>query len=352
MGNSWTRLFPAWWALAACATEPAAPVVDASTPPPDASTSPDAAPVDASSEADASTWDATSADASVAPSADGGDGAGGDAVGVEVELLSYNVAGLPEGLSGSMPATYIPLIGPRLNAYDLVAVQEDFAYHAELVAEVDHQHRTEPNAASAPPLGDGLSVLSRLPLVESERVAWARCFGVLDRGSDCLTPKGFLRVRLALDDGRELDLYDVHTDAGTDPDSTAARIANFAQLAEHIRARSEGHALIVLGDMNSRYTAADGSLQGLLAQAELRDVWAELLYGGAIPSAGSERTPCSADPNDPLCERIDKILVRDGDGVRITATHYRVDGLRFETGAGEQLSDHRPVAAGLRIQRP
>jgi endonuclease/exonuclease/phosphatase family metal-dependent hydrolase len=271
---------------------------------------------------------------------------------IEMELLSYNVAGLPEGLSGSMPATYIPLISPRLSAYDLVAVQEDFAYHAELVADVDHPHRTEPNAASAPPLGDGLSVLSRLPIVESEHVAWSRCFGVLDSGSDCLTPKGFLRVRLALDGGRELDLYNAHTDAGTDPDSTAARIDNLAQLAEHIRVHSAGHALIVLGDMNTRYTDADGSLQELLAQAELRDVWAELLRGGVIPSAGSERAPCPADRNNPVCERIDKILVRDSDRVRITATDYRVDGLRFETDAGEQLSDHRPVAARLSIQGP
>ncbi|MEQ9318019.1 MAG: hypothetical protein RIF41_02630, partial [Polyangiaceae bacterium] len=49
--------------------------------------------------------------------------------------LSYNVAGLPQGLSGSEPEEYIPLISPLLTGYDLVLVQEDFVYHAELRAE-------------------------------------------------------------------------------------------------------------------------------------------------------------------------------------------------------------------------
>lgn len=40
--------------------------------------------------------------------------------------LTYNVAGLPEGLSGSNPSVNTPLISPLLNAYDLVLVQEDW----------------------------------------------------------------------------------------------------------------------------------------------------------------------------------------------------------------------------------
>jgi hypothetical protein len=40
--------------------------------------------------------------------------------------LTYNVAGLPEGISGSHPETNTPLIGPLLNAYDLVLMQESW----------------------------------------------------------------------------------------------------------------------------------------------------------------------------------------------------------------------------------
>jgi len=52
--------------------------------------------------------------------------------------LTYNVAGLPQGLSGSNPATNTRLISPLLNTYDLVLNQEDFWYHADLMQFAQH----------------------------------------------------------------------------------------------------------------------------------------------------------------------------------------------------------------------
>src|ERR1041384_3377513 len=45
-------------------------------------------------------------------------------------VLSYNVAGLPEGLSSGNPRVNTPIIGQRIRPYDVVHVQEDFNYHA------------------------------------------------------------------------------------------------------------------------------------------------------------------------------------------------------------------------------
>ena len=56
----------------------------------------------------------------------------------EFLALTYNVAGLPEPLSGSQPSVNIPQISPLLNSYDLVLVQEDFWYHNELKAQINH----------------------------------------------------------------------------------------------------------------------------------------------------------------------------------------------------------------------
>src|SRR5690606_31024930 len=77
------------------------------------------------------------------------------------ELLSYNVAGLPEGLSSSHPETNHPLISPGLNAYDLVSVQEDFSYHELLVDSLTLPHVTEPTWPKERPMGDGLAYFSR-----------------------------------------------------------------------------------------------------------------------------------------------------------------------------------------------
>lgn len=105
--------------------------------------------------------------------------------------LSYNVAGLPQGVSGSDPATNSKLISPLLNAYDLVLLQENWAdplhdareaglaegvppimFHHEVVGEADHPYRSEParhpygaevrRPGTGPTLiSDGLNRLSR-----------------------------------------------------------------------------------------------------------------------------------------------------------------------------------------------
>lgn len=54
-----------------------------------------------------------------------------DSVGSEGSLtvLSYNVAGLPNLISSSNPLVNTKLISPKLNDYDIVNVQENFAYN-------------------------------------------------------------------------------------------------------------------------------------------------------------------------------------------------------------------------------
>src|SRR5699024_9684185 len=59
--------------------------------------------------------------------ATGGADTGTETVEGSFDVLSYNVAGLPEVLSDSNPSVNMALIGPLLDAYDLVLTQEDFA---------------------------------------------------------------------------------------------------------------------------------------------------------------------------------------------------------------------------------
>jgi hypothetical protein len=101
-------------------------------------------------------------------------------------------------------------------------------------------------------LGDGLGVLSRLPIDEdAERVPWDGCFGGFDSGaSDCLAMKGFLVTTLTLDDGVEIDLYNLHGEAGGGPEDQALQERDYQQLATYLAQRSAGRAVIVAGDTN------------------------------------------------------------------------------------------------------
>jgi endonuclease/exonuclease/phosphatase family metal-dependent hydrolase len=262
--------------------------------------------------------------------------------GASLRVVTYNVAGLPEPLSSSKPSVNSSLISPLLNGYDLALLQEDFGYHAQIVSMARQPYQSAVDM-SGQSLGDGLNVLSNYPFSDLTRVKWNMCSGVLDMGSDCLTPKGFAFARITVG-GLNIDLYDLHADAGDAPADQAARADNLRQLAASIRDRSAGRAVIVAGDTNARYWLAGDNVPELVDGAGLTDVWVELVRGGDRPAPGSTVTCSQVDPDDPACERIDKILYRNGAGVVLVPRDYRVEGAKFVDAAGMQLSDHRPVS--------
>lgn len=278
-------------------------------------------------------------------------------------VLTYNVAGLPLGLSSSSPEVNTVQISPRLNAFDLVAVQEDFGFHDELVSAITHPYRSvkdlrdvpevialaEQIGLPAPQLGDGLNTFSRAPFGGFERIPWSDCFGFFDSGSDCLAPKGFSFARVEIVPGGFVDVYDLHADAGGDDGSLAARRANLRQLAEAIVTGSAGNAVIVLGDFNSRYTRAGDILPEFAGTTGLTDVWIELARGGDVPEVGAPlQAGCAISFTDAECERVDKIFYRSGDQVLLEAIDHVVLEDWVDAG-GAQLSDHEPVSALFRL---
>ena len=269
-----------------------------------------------------------------------------------LSVLTYNVAGLPEGISGSTPSVNTPLISPLLNAYDLVVVQEDFNYHEPLVASLTHPYQSVKDTNPGPygeqlgfAFGDGLNTFSSSPFSGFQRVTWNECFGVFSNSSDCLTPKGFSVATLEIEPGVLVDVYDLHSDAGSAEPDLAARRSNIRQLYAFISGHSADRAVIVLGDTNSRYTRGGDVLPEMLAAVGLTDVWVQLERAGALPEVGAALTAaCASDPAGGECERVDKIFFRSGGGVVLEALDYDVPG-NFVDAAGERLSDHDPVSA-------
>jgi Endonuclease/Exonuclease/phosphatase family len=261
----------------------------------------------------------------------------------ELVALTYNVAGLPEGLSSSMPLTYTPLIGPLLNAYDLVFLQESWqtpdpnpvfplrVYHEILVAASTLPYKTVPadqplgNDASRPTalLGDGLNIFSRFPLGDTTRVAWATC---VDTASDCLAFKGFSMTPAQLPDGTPVHFYDLHMEAGDSAEDDTARDMGIDQLVGFIAANSQGQALIVGGDFNldTDTEPAKSQLARLLQAAGLSDACTELM----CPRPGN----------------IDKLLYRSSDRVKLAAESWHLPTDVFVSPDGMPLSDHDPLA--------
>ncbi|WBB80117.1 hypothetical protein O7606_01605 [Micromonospora sp. WMMD882] len=260
------------------------------------------------------------------------------AAGGAFSVLTYNVAGLPEPLSGGNPAVNTRPIGERVNAYDVVHVQEDFNYHADLYATDRHPHRTR--TSGGVPFGSGLNTMSNLPFADLRRVTWNRC-----AGADCLTPKGFTFTRLNLADGVSLDLYNVHANAGSGERDLAARRDNLAQLSAYVAANSAGRAVLVMGDLNVRYTRAGDTIGDFVAANGLTDVWVQQERGGVPPAVGSPALTCDPADVTNACEVVDKILYRGDGQLRLTLDRYHNEHQRFLDPAGAPLSDHYPHAA-------
>ena len=258
-------------------------------------------------------------------------------------VLSYNVGGLPALLSSSNPAEYTIQISPLLNNYDIVNVQEDFAYNDELTTYLTLPYSTD--FTGNVPFGDGMMTFSAFPIYMETRIAWEDTYGIITNGSDQLTPKGFSYTSIEIADGYYIDVYNLHTDADTDDGSLAARQSNMIQLAEYINERSAGKAVIVMGDTNSRYTRSGDNFETAVLEAcGLTDCWVELVMGGVAPEDGDSLMVSELGQYG---EVVDKIWYRSGKNVELEATYFETLLTQFTDPDGNQLSDHYPITANF-----
>ncbi len=279
---------------------------------------------------------ACSGDGDEGATGDGADAAPAEATGESGTFtsLAYNVAGLPQGLNDDQfPEQNTPLISPLLNDYDVVLLQEDFGFYTEeLRADVDHEFQTDPHPGpevlnpidrADAAVGDGLNILSRLPIGELERVPWTECGAA---SADCLALKGFAATELTLDEEVTIDLYTLHVEAGGEAEDEALGGQDLDELAAHLEANAEG-AIIVGGDWNLRYADdPDGEqLRGFISETGLRDV--------------CDVVDCGADD-----DVIDRFLFRSGDDITLTPESHAFEREKFVDAAGAPLSDHDALA--------
>lgn len=268
-------------------------------------------------------------------------------------VLAYNVAGLPAVLSSSDPTQNTAYISCLIRGYDIVHVQEDFNYHATLYDSCDNHLYRSPTSGGVP-FGSGLNQLSNFPYSDFERITWTNRVG-----PDALTPKGFTMARTWIAPGVAVDFYNLHAQAGqTDPFSTAswdeaalaASRSDINQLMAYINANSQGNAVVIFGDTNTRYTRAGQNMQDFLA-AGFRDVWIDLVRDGVAPVNGTlPLTDCASGYVSSQCEIVDKVLYRNNAFVTLTPTAYVIDNALFTNPiTGLPLSDHKPLEVKWQI---
>ena len=171
--------------------------------------------------------------------------------------------------------------------------------------------------------------MSRFDVVAAFETHYSTCFGRFDSASDCLASKGLQAIRIKIDDGVELDIYNTRLEAGNGTDDAEARGVQVSELLQALTAFSGDRALMVLGDTNLHENKP-------VDAAELRRLYDE---------GGLKDTCIELDCPEP--NRIDRIYFRSGSAVEIQAIEWRV-APEFVDGEGMDLSDHDAIAARFR----
>lgn len=259
-----------------------------------------------------------------------------------LRLLTYNVAGLPERISSAKTKRYdsMLIIGEKINAYDIVNVQEDFNYNIQLYSVNNHTFKTSHRGKAV--WGDGLNTFSNFPIVEFRRVAWKKC-----NGSDCLTPKGFSMARISLAKGVLVDVYNVHANAGHSSASAKARRHNLLQLADYILDQSVNMPLIVMGDFNAHYQFNLDNMSEFINLTSLQDSWVSTVQQGNYPTVKENFEFISDLDCTNEIESIDKILFRNSTSLFFEPIAYKIENEAFLNEEKLHLSDHLAVSVQL-----
>ncbi len=255
------------------------------------------------------------------------DGPSGPSKG-ELSVLTYNVHGLPDQITGDEGIPRMTGINPLLDRFDLIGLQEDFLdeNHEILVDGLDHETLVWfDEVVGDAQLGSGLAALARYPVSDEHLEHFDACHGYVDAASDCLASKGFQILRVKLGPGATVDWYNTHHEAGGSEEDNVARLIGVNQIVAQMQTFSAGNAILFTADTNLKWSDPE-DLEAL-----------NLLYGNDLLDTCVE-TGC---PDD---DHIDRILFRSGGGVTLEAKSWTEEPDFFDD-AGVPLSDHPAISS-------
>jgi len=154
----------------------------------------------------------------------------GASAGERISVLTLNVAGLPDFLtSQDNPEMRSFHIAQRAREWDVVAYQEDF-YYSKWLDYLDGFDTTVRGTKWHKWAyvwtwlkKSGLTIKTNWSTQEPVFLAFEKCYGYRNHGSDCWVPKGVLCMRMLTPGGVVVDFCNTHMDAGNKEGSQEAR---------------------------------------------------------------------------------------------------------------------------------
>lgn len=303
---------------------------------------------------------------------------------------ALNIDGLPQTMAGITVNGDGPgsegtqAIGQYIvnKGIDIVGCSEDFNYNGDLVVGLGGNYqmglwrgRIDVSAITSilgnnPVDTDGLMFLLRnnnndgtttnMSFYDESWTQWNESSGGIDAGANTLVKKGYRFYTVNLGEGVKIDVYILHMNTAENADQIAVQDGQLKQLADAIKANTDGRPKLIIGDTNCRYTrnkVTDNLITPLSELYTIKDVWVEKFQNGTAP----EYTP---DVDDDIVvsdktnseayktgEIVDKIfyLVPKGSSLSITLDDLVFDADNYKKEDGTLLGDHVPVIATFTI---
>ena len=273
-----------------------------------------------------------------------------------LKVMTYNVWGIP--FAAKHQIQRLIRIGKTLAAMDadIVAIEEAWqgfmtpsGEKETLLYRSKFPYYTKgPGRAHFLGIDSGLMIMSRFPIVETDKEYYRYCGGI-----DCRARKGMTFARIAVPEIGEVDVYATHTNAGA---FSRVRVTQAGELRDFVQRHSADHSrpIIIMGDMNA--SATSESLTQLARDLDLRDVHGEFaaqhsdLPQDELDGYSSNPKYNANVPSDSTPECIDHIFFREASGaplpIRVASA-----SLEFKQKAylGKPLSDHFAVKGELRF---
>lgn len=271
-----------------------------------------------------------------------------------IKFVDMNVDGLPVparfSKDNKSPVKSARSIIDFINSYqpDIVTTQENFNLYPMYKNGLDTDYVSEYVGGVA--VGDGLGIASRFEMTDVKHIAWDTACGILNNGSDELTPKGFMVSAVKIADGVYIDVYNLHADANEDEGSLQAKKDQFDQLTAFIDEYSADRAVIIAGDFNSNYTVVLGdTLREKFVENGFKDTWVECKNDGDYYPNYAELAEKYQSTYWGYFDCLDKVYYRDGKGVSFEAISHEYVFCYTDNQDGEQVraSDHAAIVSEI-----
>lgn len=262
---------------------------------------------------------------------------------------------------------------------DIVGCSEDFNYNGDLVVGLGGNYhmglwrgRIDISGIGSV-IGtdtidtDGLMFLLRdknyndgksMSFYDESWTKWKESEGGIQEGANTLVKKGYRFYTVNLGDGVKIDVYVLHMNTAETDAQIVVQDNQLTQLADAVKANTNGRPKLIIGDTNCRYTRnkiTDNLITPLSELYDIKDVWVEKFrkdqkapaYGDAALMV-SDKTSSAAYETG---EIVDKIfyLVPKGSNLSMKLDNLVFDADNYKKGDGTLLGDHVPVIATFTI---